>query len=53
MSGYNEDMLVRAGVHAGAEAFIQKPFTPEALITKLRQILDQVPGAGLGATGLQ
>jgi CheY-like chemotaxis protein len=52
MSGYNEDMLVRAGVHAGAEAFIQKPFTPEALITKLRQVLDQVPGAGLGATGL-
>ena len=39
MSGYNEDMLVRRGVHIGAEAFIQKPFAPEAFVTKLRETL--------------
>jgi len=39
MSGYNEDMLVRRGVETGAEAFIQKPFAPEALVTKLRETL--------------
>ena len=39
MSGYHEDMLIRRGVRAGAEAFIQKPFTPEALVTKLRETL--------------
>jgi PAS domain S-box-containing protein len=52
MSGYNEDMLVRAGVHTGLEAFIQKPFTPEVLITKLRQTLDQASGAESGPTGI-
>jgi PAS domain S-box-containing protein len=41
MSGYNEDMLVRRGVHTGVEAFIQKPFAPDALVGKLRQTLDR------------
>ena len=52
MSGYNEDVLVRRGVHAGVEAFIQKPFTPEGLVAKLRQALDRQPDSESGATGV-
>jgi CheY-like chemotaxis protein len=52
MSGYNEDALVLRGVHAGAEAFIQKPFALEALVAKLRQTLDRRSGSESGATSV-
>jgi len=42
MSGYNEEMLAdRATDKSEADAFIQKPFTPLALATKVREILDR------------
>jgi PAS domain S-box-containing protein len=41
MSGYTDDMVIhRGGLHPGL-AFIQKPFSREALTTKIREILDQ------------
>jgi CheY-like chemotaxis protein len=43
MSGYSDDTLLRQeGVPLGAD-FLQKPFTPEALSYKVREVLDK-PG---------
>jgi PAS domain S-box-containing protein len=40
MSGHNEEMLVDRAATGMADSFIQKPFTPVALATKVRQLLD-------------
>ena len=42
LSGYTDEAIVRHGVLETGVAFLQKPFTPEALILKTRQVLDQV-----------
>ena len=39
MSGYTDDMVVRAGVVAEGSNFIQKPFTPEGLLARVRSAL--------------
>ena len=39
MSGYTEDMVLRTGVVTDAANFIQKPFTPEGLLARLRSAL--------------
>ena len=36
MSGYTDDMVVRTGVVAEGAAFLQKPFTPQGLIDRVR-----------------
>ena len=41
MSGYTDDAIVRHGVLAEDMAFLQKPFTIEALARKVRAVLDQ------------
>jgi len=43
MSGYTDDAVVRRGLFDGEAAFIQKPFSPDALLAKVREILDATP----------
>ena len=39
-SGYTDDAVVRRGVFNRGVAFMQKPFTPETLARKVREVLD-------------
>ena len=41
MSGYTDDSIVQQGVLDEGIAFIQKPFSPAALIQKVRETLDR------------
>ncbi len=41
MSGYTDDAVVRHGLLDATLHFLQKPFTPGALVHKVRNILDQ------------
>jgi PAS domain S-box-containing protein len=40
MSGYTDDAIVRHGVLGEGIAFLSKPFTPDALALKVREVLD-------------
>jgi DNA-binding NtrC family response regulator len=39
VSGYTDDAIVRQGILESEVSFLQKPFTPQALSAKLRNIL--------------
>jgi len=41
ISGYTDDAIIRHGVLEQGMAFIQKPFTPDALVRKVRNVLDK------------
>jgi two-component system, cell cycle sensor histidine kinase and response regulator CckA len=43
MSGYTDDVIVHHGVLDERTEFIQKPFTPDVLARKIREVLDR-PG---------
>jgi DNA-binding NtrC family response regulator len=46
MSGYTDDQTLRDGVQGERIAFLQKPFTPDSLAQKVREVLDLPAGAG-------
>ena len=43
LSGYIDDAVARHGVPEQGAAFLQKPFTPEALASKVREVLSTWP----------
>jgi PAS domain S-box-containing protein len=49
MSGYTADRVVRENLLAPGSAFIEKPFSPEALIRKAREILEAPETSGAAA----
>jgi hypothetical protein len=40
MSGYTEGIIEQQGILIPQVAFLQKPFTPDSLALKVRQVLD-------------
>jgi len=41
MSGYADEAVAQHGVLDPGTAFIQKPFTPDGLARKVREVLDE------------
>jgi PAS domain S-box-containing protein len=41
MSGYTDDAIVRHGMLESGLAYLQKPFRPDALVRKVRELLDR------------
>ena len=41
MSGYSDSAMDEHGVFAGGKALLHKPFKPDELVEKVRQILDE------------
>ncbi|HLB81679.1 MAG TPA: response regulator [Gemmatimonadales bacterium] len=40
-SGYTDDSIVRHGILESGTAYLQKPFSPESLARKVREVLDE------------
>jgi two-component system cell cycle sensor histidine kinase/response regulator CckA len=40
MSGHTDHAILDRGLLRGGIAFLRKPFTPEALLSKVREVLD-------------
>jgi PAS domain S-box-containing protein len=43
MSGYNREAVTGGGITRSSAGFLQKPFTPKSLASKVREVLDGVP----------
>jgi CheY-like chemotaxis protein len=46
MSGYAEDVIAHRGAPESGSAYIQKPFVPDELAAKVREVLDAPVGSG-------
>src|SRR5262249_55717183 len=55
MSGYTDDAVIRHGLVEAEHALLQKPFSPAALATKVREVLDKEngPEGTPGSSGLE
>jgi PAS domain S-box-containing protein len=49
-SGYSDEDVIRRGLLAGGRPFLQKPFAPEDLARKVREVLDAAARASAPAT---
>lgn len=45
VSGYTQDEIIRRGLHDPSVAFLQKPFTADELVDKVRSLLDARPSS--------
>ena len=43
ISGHTDDAIVKSNLFDQSETFLQKPFSPDSLAQKVRQLLDQIP----------
>lgn len=41
ISGYTDRALAQHGLETAGTAFLQKPFMPEVLVRKVREVLDE------------
>ena len=41
MSGYTADVVTHRGILGGRTSFLQKPFTPQSLAKRVREVLDE------------
>jgi two-component system cell cycle sensor histidine kinase/response regulator CckA len=41
ISGYTDEAIVHHGIQQSGAAFLQKPFLPDALARKVREVLDK------------
>ncbi len=47
MSGYTNAAILNEGILDSDKPFLSKPFTPDALLRKVREVLDMKQGASL------
>jgi DNA-binding NtrC family response regulator len=45
VSGYTDDAIIRHGILEPGIAFMQKPFSPDALARKVREVLESPPAS--------